>query len=98
MPKRSSKMLADLNELAYSIVNHVGSGASPINPVGAAQKNPAAVELGRLGGKVGGPARARKLSPKKRSEIARKAANARWEKAKGERTPRQIPTPSSFSD
>jgi hypothetical protein len=42
------------------------------------EKNPAAVALGRLGGKKGGPARAAKLSAKKRSEIARKAAMKRW--------------------
>lgn len=41
-------------------------------------KNPAAVELGRLGGKKGGKARAAKLTPEQRSEIARKAARARW--------------------
>lgn len=29
-------------------------------------------------GKKGGPARAKALSPQKRSEIARKAAQARW--------------------
>jgi len=42
------------------------------------QKNPAAVELGRLGGKKGGKARAAKLTKKRRAEIARKAARARW--------------------
>jgi hypothetical protein len=42
------------------------------------EKNPAAVELGRLGGKKGGPARAAKLSAKKRQQIARKAAMRRW--------------------
>lgn len=42
-------------------------------------KNPAAVELGRLGGLKGGPARAAKLTPEQRSEIARKAARARWD-------------------
>jgi hypothetical protein len=41
-------------------------------------KNPAAVALGKLGGKKGGKARARKLSPKRRREIAKKAALARW--------------------
>ena len=41
-------------------------------------KNPAAVALGRLGGKKGGKARAAKLTPEQRSEIARKAARARW--------------------
>lgn len=39
-------------------------------------KNKAAQELGRLGGK----ARATKLSAKKRSEIAKKAAAKRWAK------------------
>ena len=44
----------------------------------SSQKNPAAVALGRLGGKKGGPARAAKLSAKRRREIAKKAAKARW--------------------
>ncbi len=44
------------------------------------EKNPAAVALGRLGGKKGGPARAAKLTPEQRKEIARKAAAARWQK------------------
>ncbi|OHA20239.1 MAG: hypothetical protein A2849_02880 [Candidatus Taylorbacteria bacterium RIFCSPHIGHO2_01_FULL_51_15] len=42
------------------------------------KKNPAAVALGRLGGLKGGPARAKKLSKKRLSEIARQAVNARW--------------------
>ena len=41
-------------------------------------KNPNAVALGRLGGKKGGKARAEKLTPERRSEIAKKAAKARW--------------------
>jgi hypothetical protein len=41
-------------------------------------KNPAAVALGRLGGQKGGKARAAKLSPRKRSQIAKKAARTRW--------------------
>jgi hypothetical protein len=44
------------------------------------EKNPAAVALGRLGGKKGGPARAIKLSKKRRRDIAKKAADARWRK------------------
>ena len=40
-------------------------------------KNKAAVELGRKGGQ----ARAKKLSKKRRAEIARKAAAKRWGKA-----------------
>jgi K+-sensing histidine kinase KdpD len=49
------------------------------------QKNPAAVALGRKGGKKGGPARAATLTPKQRSESARKAVQARWAKAKERR-------------
>ena len=43
-------------------------------------KNPAAVALGRLGGRKGGKARAAKLSAAKRKAIAKKAAAKRWEK------------------
>lgn len=49
------------------------------------RKNPYAVALGRKGGKKGGPARAAAMTPEERSESARKAVTARWEKerAKG---------------
>jgi hypothetical protein len=67
MPKRSSSNPEDINETAFRVLR----GAT-------GEKNPAAVELGRLGGKKGGPARAAKLSPKKRQQIARKAAMKRW--------------------
>ncbi len=43
-------------------------------------KNPEAVSLGRRGGLKGGKARAAKLSPDKRREIAQKAAQKRWDK------------------
>ena len=47
-------------------------------PEPAEGKNPNAVALGRLGGKKGGKARAAKLTAEQRSEIARRAARARW--------------------
>jgi len=53
-------------------------------PNNASKKNPAAVALGRLGGLKGGHARAAKMTPEERSEGARKAVLARWEKAKKE--------------
>lgn len=43
-------------------------------------KNPAAVALGRLGGLKGGKARAANLTSERRTEIAKKAAQARWGK------------------
>jgi hypothetical protein len=46
----------------------------------AEEKNPAAVALGKLGGRRGGKARAEKLTPEQRSAIAKKAAEARWAK------------------
>lgn len=45
-------------------------------------KNQHAVALGKLGGKKGGPARAKKLSPAKRKEIASKGAKAKNKKSK----------------
>ena len=83
MPKRSSKKPGpkDTNELAKSIVDKAtGQDETEETPIEDTDsgKNPAAVALGRLGGKKGGPARARKLSAQERSDIARKAAESRW--------------------
>ena len=75
MPKRSGKRRDD-NTLAKSIVEQA-TGQAPQSGEG---KNPAAVALGRLGGKKGGLARAKKLSKKERIESARKAAQARWDR------------------
>ncbi len=74
MPDRTSTKKKDANEIAYDVfLRSIGEG----NTTG---KNPAAVALGRLGGKKGGPARASKLSARKRSAIAKTAALARWKK------------------
>ena len=80
MPDRSRKRPTDLNKLAASIVEDATSDAPSAEPEPEREKNPAAVALGRLGGQKGGKARAEKLSPEKRSEIARKAAQKRWSK------------------
>ena len=45
-------------------------------------RSAAAALLGRLGGRKGGLKRAQKLSPERRSEIARNAAVARWKKVR----------------
>jgi hypothetical protein len=70
----------DFNELAASIVRRATGeeeeqGNCPTTPA----KNPAAVALGKLGGKKGGPG-AKKLSARKRKQIATAAARARWGK------------------
>jgi len=72
------KKSADVNVLASQIVAEA-TREEP-TPTPTKEKNPAAVALGRLGGLKGGKARAQKLSAKKRKEIARKAAKARWKK------------------
>lgn len=80
MPTRSSK--SDLNQLAKRIVD-AATGDDPIT-LKPPQKNQAAVELGRLGGKKGGKARAENLSAERRVEIAKKAALIRWRKSSNE--------------
>jgi hypothetical protein len=76
MPKRSSKL--DLNQLAKRLVDEA-TGEAPVTPP-PKEKNQTAVELGRLGGKIGGKARAESLTPEQRSEIAKVAAGVRWKK------------------
>jgi len=78
---KKPKRPRDLNQLASTIVGiATGRVAEPIAEYNA--KNPHAVELGRMGGLKGGAARAKALSKAKRSEIAKKAAKARWAKQK----------------
>lgn len=75
----------DANQLAKSIVD-IATGQVDPAPAEDNGKNPAAVALGRLGGLKGGKARAAKLSAKKRTEIAKKAAQTRW---KNKKTPHE---------
>ena len=42
------------------------------------------VKMGRRGGKLGGVARAAKLSPEERSRSARRAVQARWERVRAD--------------
>lgn len=70
MAKRSKKP-ADLNRLAAAIVGE----ATNETPQGGESKQ---AQAGRRGGLQGGKERAKRLSPERRSEIARAAAKARW--------------------
>ena len=77
MPTRSSKPpRLDMNQLAKRILDEATGDAPKTEPPPV--KNAAAVALGKLGGKKGGAARAAKLTPEQRSEIAKKAAASRW--------------------
>jgi general stress protein YciG len=57
----------------------------------AKRKNPAAVALGRKGGKKGGKARAANLTPEQLSEIGRMGAAKRWAKRGAETHPASVP-------
>jgi hypothetical protein len=81
--RRSSKR--DIAQNALRIVEEA-IGASLVMPKPLQfpkKKNPAAVALGKLGGRKGGRARAAKLSAERKKAIAQQAAKARWAKAKG---------------
>lgn len=65
----------DVNETAFRVMQQA-TGEIPRDE----RKSPSAVVVGRAGGIVGAPARAAKLTPEERSAIARKAAEARWNK------------------
>jgi hypothetical protein len=70
VPKRPR----DVNELAKQLVDEATGEAEP-------QREPPAKDAAAVGR---GKARAEKLSPERRSQIAKKAADARWERRGGE--------------
>ena len=76
---KKPKRPRDINALAANIVMCATEGEPEII-IQDNGKDPAAVALGRKGGLRGGVARAKKLSAQERSEIAKKAAKARWNK------------------
>jgi len=78
MPRgpKGEKRPADVNARAVMIAKIATGEIEDVRPTPESEgKNPAAVALGRMGGK----ARASSLSKKRRSEIARKAAMMRWQ-------------------
>ncbi|TMD14288.1 MAG: histone H1 [Chloroflexi bacterium] len=74
MPKRSRKTPRQSQSLSTA-----GASGEEEEPP-SDEVRAAARALGSLGGKKGGPARARKLTAEQRSEIARRAAQKRWRK------------------
>lgn len=72
-PNQRAKATADIVDAL------LGDGDLPTDPLPA--KDPGRVERGRKGGAKGGKLRAEKLTPERRSEIARKAAQARWSRS-----------------
>jgi hypothetical protein len=78
MPDRSSKRSKGTAQLAKPVVDIAAGGRD--DRLRSQEMHSAASLLGRLGGLKGGRARAEKLSPKRRSQIARIAAVTRWRK------------------
>ena len=77
MPKRASTSLQGppgINEIIYRVFQKAVSDEPEVESV----KNPNALALRHLGGKVGCKARAASLTPEPRLEIARAAAQALW--------------------
>ena len=92
MPKRQSREPEyDENQAAFAAKQHVialtESEDASIPPTACAEviplrrrKNPAAVALGRRGGRKSAQARMNKIDPEERSRIASHAARERWKK------------------
>ena len=82
---RRSRKPRDLNALAAAVV----ADATTVEQPSAQPSKPTEDKLrlraqttGRKGGLKGGRARAKRLTPERRSEIAQKAARTRWSKKK----------------
>lgn len=77
---KQAKMPRDPNQRAAATVRMIDAilGDVDAEPEPGPAKDPERVARGKLGGSKGGKLRAERLSPERRSEIARKAAQARW--------------------
>lgn len=75
---KTPKRPRDSNQLARLVMQIATGEADDLKTEDS--KDPAAVALGRKGGLKGGKARAEALTPKRRAEIAARAARARWSK------------------
>lgn len=76
--ERRKKKEHDFSVTAFRVVREATGQAAPEPEKPAKKKNFDAKGLGHKGGLKGGKARAAKLTPEQRHEIARKAAQARW--------------------
>lgn len=83
MTTSNPKRPRDPNQLAHLIAAIAAGEVKDVKTEDG--KNPAAVALGRKGGLKGGVARAKKLTAKERSAIAKKAATLRWQKEQKQR-------------
>lgn len=80
MPKRTAKTRpsSDPAVAAFQVVARLTGRSAELPAPKLVKKNPHAVAMGRLGGKKGGPARARSLTVEQLAEIGRIGAAKRW--------------------
>ena len=77
-------MPADPNRRAKATVDAIDAILDAWPEPVQRDKDPERVARGKLGGAKGGAIRAAKLSPERRSEIARRAAETRWRSTRTE--------------
>jgi hypothetical protein len=75
--KKKRQSEPDVNQLAYRLVQESTSEPEP-ETMTKTQISQLMSEMGRRGGKIGGKRRLETMTPEKRSQIALKAARARW--------------------
>ena len=85
MPKRISKPRLDTVQNARRVVlESVGETEriAPVAPVSQSLISQVMAEMGRKGGRIGGKRRLETMTDRQRSQVAKRAANARWSKKK----------------
>jgi hypothetical protein len=85
MPKRTSKRLDTVQNARRVVLESVGAlDKTPDTPKPSRSLiSQVMAEMGRKGGRIGGKRRLETLSGRRRRQIAREAARARWAKRKG---------------
>jgi hypothetical protein len=81
MPKRRDENQTAFDGLQEILRRDAERDGIELPPKAKPEKVPSAVRAGRLGGLKGGKARAKTLTPRKRKQIAKKAAKTRWQKS-----------------
>jgi hypothetical protein len=86
MPKRISSRPSDINQAAYLMVERSTAERESEKPAAKPPKTTKSeisrvmAAMGRRGGKIGGKRRLETMTPKQRTDIAKKAAKSRWNK------------------
>lgn len=78
MARRKDENLIAFSSIQELLRRDAERDGIPVYPIIPEEKNAKAVSAGRAGGRQGGKVRASKLSTRRRKEIAKKAAEARW--------------------